>query len=117
MKPGPEMDVLVAEKVMGWRRVPSRPGRWTVPGAPPEANYPSAVPPFSTSPLDAFEVVEKLRGEGLRPIIMPDWGRQWQVVIYRGARLIEQGPFCDTMPEAVCKAALMLRKVEAHDEG
>lgn len=56
---GRELDALVAEKVMGWRRLPDTP-EW---GVPPDYTTGGALGwrPYSTDIAAAWEVVEKLR--------------------------------------------------------
>ena len=54
-----ELDVLVAEKVMGWRLAIN--GRWSVPSAHPMSNMPSDVPGFTTDPHDDYEVLKHVR--------------------------------------------------------
>lgn len=55
-----ELDALVAEKVMGWKRHPSV-GVWYPLNLHPLQNvYGHVLPPYSTSIVAAWEVVEKI---------------------------------------------------------
>jgi hypothetical protein len=66
---GPELDALVAEKVMGWQNVQSADRLvwlgWP-PGVPMVLNYPNGysgaenIPPYSTDIAAAWQVVEKM---------------------------------------------------------
>lgn len=65
MKPGRELDALIAEKVMGWQRWESGVGtRWKRGGWSEEANSVSEVPAYSTDIAAAWEVVEHFRKNG-----------------------------------------------------
>lgn len=90
MKPGRELDAVVAEKVMGWTQCDSTvrwpkwehgdPGDdWTEvdqewcrgDGAPPENRYiKKPIPRYSTSIADAWLVVEELGNDGNYPFIL-----------------------------------------------
>ena len=69
MKPGPELDALVAEKVMGWTAVYLSDGvnTWLDDGVNTgrmiSGDYPWSP---STSIADAWEVVEKLGKDGFK---------------------------------------------------
>lgn len=88
MKPGRELDAIIAEKVMGWTQCDplakwdrweyGDPGDdWTVvseewcrgDGFPERGHYRSPIPRYSTSIGDAWTVVEKL-DEGRYPFIL-----------------------------------------------
>jgi hypothetical protein len=124
MNPGPELDALVAERVMGWKRTnrrPCYPEAW--------ANYPQEwfltpdgsvenvtnLPRYSADITVAWEVMEKLRG-------LFDEDYFWHIATLRhgrvsayfaeeyppatGKRIVGRSE-ADTAPEAICKAALL----------
>lgn len=94
MPAGPEMDALVAEKVMGWRwrkssatgrRCLFSPTRWPewftaladgTEGIVGDWDRPTHIPRYSTDIAAAWEVVEKMRANGYAPQIRP-WGARW----------------------------------------
>jgi len=114
MKPGKELDGLVAEKIMGWTyvRFPD--------GAMPKtkhwhdhtSKFVGPCPYYSTDIAAAFQVVEKLR-EHLHLVRMED-GR-WLVGHDNTEGYITEGivdmrlfrsAVADTLPHAICLAAL-----------
>ena len=118
LQPGPELDALVAEKVMEWVR---RNGSWYDTFRPPyratqEQGYwvtalrrKEIVSMFSwfcpsTSVADAWEAVEKLRAEG-RWWSIENCEAGWNV--QTGPTLLEQVvAVAPTAPHAICLAAL-----------
>ncbi len=88
MKPGPELDALVAKKVMGWiemdepesTRLLYRMPKW-----------------YSTHIGPAWLVVEQLK-DRFR-------GIEWYTIEWRASFGI--GAYAPTVPEAICKAALL----------
>lgn len=132
MKPGRELDALVAEKVMGWVSV-SKEHHWNyVRGYP--AGWPdeySGLPPdgytgddefrrdyrkihaYSSSIADAWLVVEKLKETKGR--VSVDWfedtiGYRWHVYVGEGDEQSVVG--AETAPHAICLAALKAVGVE-----
>jgi hypothetical protein len=116
---GPELDALVAEKVMGWTKEPSAnpfpgpkslPWNWVAPhstwgpGTPGKC-YPTSVPKYSTDIAAAWEVVEKLRdqfeGVVVDGIKLPG-APAWQCIVMNES---EKGE-AQTAPLAICRAAL-----------
>jgi hypothetical protein len=99
MKPGPELDDLVAEKVMG---------------RPPQEyadarGRPGWVPPFSTSIAAAWEVVEKVQQlgwmlNGVRCLDRLEHG-DW-VCIFERRGQPDAYKHSPTAPHAICLAAL-----------
>lgn len=65
---GPTLDVLVAVEVMGWSRDALNEGRWVPPGFRPLregcGSYTQKPGAFSTDIAAAWEVVERVRGDG-----------------------------------------------------
>lgn len=105
MKPGRELDALVAEKVMGWRWFTDEfnPRPVLVPPGMPRQ---SALPSFSTDIAAAWEVVERLRG--MEPeLSWNDEARCWIVGFWKGpsAPSTIHGS-SDSAPNAICLAAL-----------
>jgi len=116
MKPGPELDALVAEKVMGWVRGGGR-MTWIRQGPFANCDCPShdeaaTVALYSTSISDAFEVVEKLYALSKRGF-MCNWLADFA---YQGAWIAsfysmdpdtgDSDAEADTLPHAICLAAL-----------
>lgn len=62
MKPGKDLDMLIAEKIMGWVLEPKYVHRWTSPVGTRSDD--SDIPNYSTDIAAAFEVVEVLAKEG-----------------------------------------------------
>ena len=129
---GRELDVLVAEKVMGWRRrfgafvddqwsddavilLPFEPGKY--PKEPVYTDAPITVvspvtPRFSTDIADAWTVVERLLGDGCRVTCRVADG---------GARVEIDTPFLHprmfsatavSAPLAICRAAIAVVEVQ-----
>jgi hypothetical protein len=120
-----ELDLAIAEKVMGWewrqfqprysnewRRVlfeshivnPDFP-QWT--GEEMEITVSSMIPGYSTNLLAAFDVVENLRGKGFGFLIGTRAGG-WivRIVIELDMQELEYKGNADTLPRAICLAAL-----------
>lgn len=92
MKPGREVDALVAEKVMGWT---ISEGFYYGPGE----RVPANIPRYSTDIAAAWEVVEKMRGAA-GFMLVNFAGGGWQADI---------GDACEhaeTAAHAICLAAL-----------
>ena len=112
MNPGPEMDAIVAENVMGWRWThASEGGGPTWHGSPPEPNDlddiskdHSSVPPYSTNIAAAWTILEKAPLGELRRL-----GDRWGACLYGGGGGYILGA---TVPEAICRAALKAVGVE-----
>jgi hypothetical protein len=123
MEAGREMDVLIAERVMGWRRVQwaTEAGRAIEPGwmlvneidwatdhyraarsdELPSSDFDVLVPRYSTDIPAAWPVLEKLMADfnvELR------WdGRRWTCCVIHP---FYRGHAADTAPLAICRAAL-----------
>ncbi len=94
MRPGRELDALIAEEVMGDKRLPAvRPG-------------------YSTNISSAWRVVERLRD--LHPDgwvnLMVGVGDGWHVSVSTGDQ--ERGANASTAPHAICLAALAVLEEE-----
>lgn len=109
MAAGPELDRLVAERVMGVRvRKQSGRNRYelVIPGGvnqvdfvDPEAPW-SACPPYSTSIAHAWEVVERMAPREMR------MGRTEAGRYYVNFDHQPMNAVADTAPLAICRAAL-----------
>jgi len=121
---GPELDRLVAEKVMGWKR--------TTEGAPPGCAYWKDDDGFvranetpggslnwnpSTDIAAAWEVVEKLANKGIVVVIESEGALNniYEVLFYRWGSDVIVGIARGNICEAICRAAL-LAVMEASDE-
>ena len=98
MTDGREMDALVAEKVFGIYRA-------DFPGVNGESHFWTAVERYSTEPSAAWQIVEKLR-ETDRLIDIGCHYHGWACDIDR-SRMPHFWANADTMPLAVCRAALL----------
>jgi hypothetical protein len=116
MKSGRELDALVAEKVMRWKRVPSAMQGWSVGWEIPEGSrfapgWALFTPGFSTSIEAAWEVVERIKAIGCVDIQVLHGGT-YQVQIDRyGASAGWDSAFVESTegesaPHAICLAAL-----------
>ena len=98
MEAGPEMDALVAERVMGWtaERKPGLPHLWLPPG-----HFISGWSP-STDISAAWQVVEKMleKHEAFHLEYIPD--KQWYAMFWFATYFTS----ADTAPLAICRAAL-----------
>jgi hypothetical protein len=98
------------EEIMGWSRVhfdkdpDGTMDFWL--GVAPHGKRLEQPHAYSTDIAAAFELVEKMRERSLRPILTPDWGHQWQVIVYRQSQYVCESAWCHTLPEAICLAAL-----------
>lgn len=123
VKPGRELDALVAEGVMGEAQPIHSPcSSEPVPNAwkpfyNTEVGYYKWLPrAFSTDIAAAWEVVEKLRGDGFEPAIVGDDHGHWAVVYEGVSELGDKVPWLNvpvdealwaaTVPHAICLAAL-----------
>lgn len=103
------LDAMVAEKVMGWERlpvglivngVPVQCG-WAVPDGQSAACFPPAPWCYSTDIAAAFQVVEKMRERHTLKI----WSHpEWRISVR--VRINEVTASADTLPLAVCRVAL-----------
>ncbi len=104
MKPGRELDALIAEKVMKLRVEPCRSIMEPMVLANATGHFESYIPHYSTSIADAWSVVEKLIAEGGDvELICRDEGdpRRWWECHLRDFSIEKE-----TVPHAICLAAL-----------
>lgn len=112
LKPGRELDLLVAEKVMGLElkiTPESKTAYYFLPNG-----MKSLVPPYSTDHNAAFEVVKKMKAQHFDIDLFTEFGNQWRckMFIYRLKDSISE-ELADTAPHAICLAALKAKGVEA----
>lgn len=118
MKPGIELDALVAEKVMGWRYKETvysggavlSPAQWIKPNGWPV----DIVPHYSTDISAAWEVVEKMSKTHFSEMAMTEledgtWGWMARFIRVLNEPYTVKGyrATAKTAPEAICKAALL----------
>lgn len=108
-----DIDLLVAEKIIGWSRYDSY-GigiRWARPGSPPEANTLSLeeaikeIPKYSSSISDAWEIVEKMRCRAWRFEIMVG-PEGYSCACTKGIRVLGHVPYQESAEMAICLAVL-----------
>lgn len=106
---GRELDALVAERVMGWTRLPITPEwtheRWRNPA---DQNVWLTTPHYSESIAAAWQVVERLQQEGFDVAVTvggdwPKWNHLWFCRIGGIAEVEEAAP---SVSLAICRAAL-----------
>lgn len=109
MKPGRELDAMIAEKVMGWRDVCEKVysnGERDWLGKHPERGATFSIQRYSTDANHAWSVVEKLRE--LHPdgwvCVLVGVGDEIQVSVSTGAHEFDATGV--TLPHAICAAAL-----------
>lgn len=111
---GPELDAILAERVLGWSlddcRTTGRPK-----GLHPFEHY--AVMKSSADPYAAWLVVEAMEARGLTLLLdgretYPDGSgkRLWHASFWRGTNMCGTGN--DTAPLAICRAALAALEAE-----
>ncbi len=111
LQPGRELDALVAEKVMGWHveivqyphataDFPNYVGRDGIGRCLPSQWNPS------TEIASAWLVVEKLSESSI--MLSVSWhAGHWWCVIYPEQEPLTEGPYSETAPLAICRAALL----------
>lgn len=116
MKPGPELDALIAEKVMGLKlhihRYYGLSGKLEPSGPYLEpqdwgGSVPTRPKPYSTDIAAAWRVVERLRELGWI-VDLFDEGRGWSVSFERDRTISSANNQADalTAPHAICLAAM-----------
>ena len=119
VKAGPELDLLITEKILGWKRSDS-PAFWKC-GAKfalmDRQGYKICpkcqVYGYSTEIERAWEVVEKMMAKGYNYTIRGNFegnGKHWCGFDHQNwadSNPIFQSPLCNTLPMAICKAALI----------
>jgi len=118
MDAGPELDALVAVRVMGWLRIPSALNDSQTLVVPPGGNPYLAewwwgksvyelVPHYSTEIAHMWRVIEMLRGGPFRGANLKIEDDEYGIQVWneRNDRLAP-GIYAKTMPLAICRAAL-----------
>ena len=115
MMAGRELDALVAERVMGWKRPTREFQPWDKTGEGMVLCTPHELPRFSEDIAAAWQVVERLHSEGwMLRLWLTDYG--WHASFLHSSiredddsRLVEvsAGAQNDTAPLAICLVALM----------
>ena len=123
MNPGPELDMLIAEKVMGWKKFIIKDNEYLLPNENAYLDIINAwnesfgyflvnimVPPYSLDIKSSFEVVDKLKEMGF-----------WFEIILYDRYDVYSGPWCKvtingtpaiytdasiTLPYSICMVAL-----------
>lgn len=104
MEPGKELDALIAEYVMGWRKGRKEYGEldWY---PDPEKRHGGMLgtPAYSIDIAAAWDVLTKME-QGNQVSVYSDNNGKWACEI---GYLVEDD--CDAAPEAICKAALLTK--------
>jgi len=121
MEPGPELDRLVAEKVMGWRRrshkFSQNAWEWYNPEIPDPYHNKDFVcndvdlPKFSTDIAAAWKVVNRLR-EKQFDIMIKTLKDRWEVLISDPDKILDWYATAPELPLAICRAALLAVSAE-----
>lgn len=122
IEPGRELDVLVAEKVMGWRAHTIWGTDYEVGSGEPVRRICYA-PYYSTDIAAAWDVVQKMREDRRKVLVHWENGQTsayneefWEVEISGPLRLDAAfRAHADTAPHAICIAALRAVGVEVDD--
>jgi hypothetical protein len=118
MRPGRELDALVAEKVMGRVGLLINESQSVVVGHRPHEYFETGytdlkeVPLYSTSIAAAWEVVEKLKERYLVNIVVDGASQYAQFVEFRDDDVLTYLAENGTMPENIAKAALLAVSAE-----
>lgn len=104
-----QIDVLVAEKVLQWKRGRTEYGE--MPWKAPDGKGYLFVPRFSSDIAATWQVVEKMR-ERETYIAVECHPNYWRAVVYDGNWYFELSEHADTAPLAICLAALRTVGVE-----
>ena len=123
LQSGPELDQLVAEEVMGWKRLtPEEHGQRT-----PNILWSNGdwlvtedkIPRYSTHPTAAHRIVKRLLAEKTISVAIDGWSVGWKVRftawgLPRGTQMKVSG---ETFELAVCRAAIRLEHVLSMTRG
>lgn len=107
MPAGRELDALVAERVMGWKRGDQRKGEapWKLPERDGVLLQSFIVPRYSASGDAMLEVIEALHRRGLYASLWRNERGHWASVEHFDQVFVEAGGA--SLPEALCRAALL----------
>jgi hypothetical protein len=105
---GPELDAMVAERVMGWHQafiLPEYPHvGWFDAQGVLQKNIECWEP--SSEIADAMEAVEKLNSDGLRVVLTQDWHGSWMATVWRKDERLCASGWHKVLAEAISRAAL-----------
>jgi hypothetical protein len=106
MKPGRELDALVAEKVMGYRRHHDDCNTYWVDS---DGEEPTHSHDYSTDIAAAWEVVEKLAEKRIQISAAPLWGSEGRMIweaTWKKVNDTWNPVHANSAPHAICLAAL-----------
>ena len=101
MEAGRELDALVAEKVMG---IPVKIG--VITGEPYHAKFGYLLPEYSHNIKHAWEVLDKVKS-GDPMVTFNSIDNKWLCGIWFKSRKQASIAYADTVPLAICRAALL----------
>lgn len=119
MSAGREMDILIAEKIFGWKRKIYPPDSlgtlgsavWEKPGPHrPHIMTIAGMPNYSTEISAAWEVVEKLNSLGWNVCVASRIDGQYACFVTKQAAEDGSAPYRESAPMAICLAALEARE-------
>jgi len=99
-----ELDSLIAERVMGWKVFAGDPGYGRPPGNHPLSLVLDVLPNYSTSIVEAWQVVEKMRGD--YELDLSDHVTYWTARFTKARSTSPHVIEAETAPLAICRAAL-----------
>lgn len=114
---GRDLNFAIAERVLGWKRgqrYGNGNGEWEVPGRDSRIPmYWSSTPRFSESIEAAMQVVEKMMELGFRYVMRGNFENNglhhaaFDHADWADANPLYQSPLGKSLPEAICRAALI----------
>jgi hypothetical protein len=113
MEAGPELDALVAKKVMGWMKPPATSILKPMWVEPPRGTVHPSLPRFSTNISDAWEVLERIKSNGFNFFLGNGDTDEFNCIFVHPAAPKMYRCQAKTAPLAICMAALMVVGVEA----
>ena len=114
---GKQLDAWVAEAVFGWVCIEGGPGGggeifWRTPDGKTLEEC-DDLPAYSTDIADAWEVVERLRGERIYLMRLTNGTDVYGCWFGSGIHDLVYSELCDTAPLAICRAALLAKLRES----
>lgn len=112
MPAGRGVDVLIAENVMEWKKVPSTDDPagwcWLAPHGSTRASTTESIPRFTTDISAAWDVVEKLKENGVYVILcVLENDYQCELDKIKVNERAYDSAIAETAPLAICRAALL----------
>ena len=107
MKPGRELDALVAEKVMGLVRCTAIAPDHILPchAHPANPDKGAETPLYSTDIAAAWEVVEKIKNRNIN-LLWHEENQYWYCCVHNEIFEVDQEATSESAPHAICLAAL-----------